>query len=337
MLVKLARALETWSIALADFAQSMAWAPDGHALALATLAGATVIVDGERGERLAFDSGHDGGALAVAWSPDGARIATGGQDASVRLLDRTGRLQHELEAGIGWVTHLAWSRSGDRVAAAAGQTLRVWSRDGVLLTEVNGYESTITSLFWLPGSTQLVTSCYGGLQFVDVGRPDWVRKLDWKGSILVAKPSPDGRFIATGNQDASVHVWETKSGKDLQMTGYPFKVRELAWCDADPLLATGGAPTITVWNFAGRGPAGKPPAELMGHEARVTDLAFIPRTGRIVSVSEDSSLRVWQRASTWKCIRHAAAATALHAVAIAPDGTRVAATGDDGRVTAWSL
>ena len=226
---------------------------------------------------------------------------------------------------------------GDRFAAAAGQSLRVWSRDGALVTEVSGYESTITSLFWLPGTSQIVTSCYGGLQFVDVGRPDWVRRLDWKGSILVAKPSPEGRFIATGNQDATVHVWETRSGKDLQMSGYAFKVRELAWCDADPLLATGGAPTITVWSFAGRGPAGKPPAQLSGHEGRVTELAFIPRTGRLVSVGEDRALRVWQRAATWKCIHHATADTALHGLAIALDGKRVAASGDEGRVTAWTL
>ena len=134
-----------------------------------------------------------------------------------------------------------------------------------------------------------------------------------------------------------MHVWETKSGKDLQMSGYASKVREVAWCDADPLLATGGAPTITVWNFAGRGPAGKAPAQLTGHEARVTDLAFVPKTGRLVSVAEDRTLRVWQRGTTWKCIRHAEAVTPLHGLAVNSDGRRVAASGSDGRVTAWTL
>ena len=243
----------------------------------------------------------------------------------------------ELDGGSDWVTHVAWSPSGDSFATAAGKTLRVWSRAGALLTEVNGYESTITSLFWLPGTQQLVTSCYGGLQFVTVGKPEWVRRLDWKGSILAATPSPEGRFIATGNQDATVHVWETRSGKDLQMSGYAFKVRELAWCDATPLLATGGAPTITMWSFAGRGPAGKAPVQLSGHEARVTDLAFVPKTGRLVSVGEDRALRVWQRSSTWKCIRHAEAETSLHGLAVSQDGRRVAASGTGGRVTAWTL
>jgi WD40 repeat protein len=337
MLVKPLRSLDTWTAELPDFAPALVWAPDGHALAVATLAGPVILLDGESGTQLAVDEGHAGGALALAWSSDGAWLASGGQDGHVRLFDATGRCQAELECGKGWVTHVGWSPSSDCVAAAAGKLLRIWSRSGELLTEVSGYDSTITSLFWLPGSDQLVTSCYGGLQFITVGKTDWVRRLDWKGSILVAKPSPDGRFIATGNQDATVHVWETKSGKDLQMTGYPFKVRELAWCNERPLLATGGAPTITVWSFSGKGPAGKAPDQLKGHEERVTDLAFVSGTTRLVSVGEDRALRVWQRASTWKCIRSAQAETPLHSLAVACGGKRVAAAGAEGRVTAWTI
>ena len=50
MLMKLLRSLETWTAELPDFAQSLAWAPDGHALAVATLAGPVVLLDGERGD-----------------------------------------------------------------------------------------------------------------------------------------------------------------------------------------------------------------------------------------------------------------------------------------------
>ncbi|MDB4964627.1 MAG: hypothetical protein JWN44_316 [Myxococcales bacterium] len=337
MLVKGAGSSETWVALLPDFAQALAWAPDGHALAVATLAGPVFLLDAERGERLAAAAGHGGGALAVAWSPDGTQLASGGQDGRVQLFDRSGRRQAELEASTGWVTHLAWSPTGECVAAAAGKKLRVWSRAGELVTDVDGYESTITGLFWLPGTEQLVTSCYGGLQFVTIGKPEWVRRLDWKGSILVAKPSPKGRFIATGNQDATVHVWETSSGKDLQMSGYAWKVRELAWCEAAPLLATAGAPSITVWDFGGKGPAGKPPTELSGHEERITDLAFLPGSERLVSVGVDCALRVWQRRGKWKCIRHLEAATPLHRLAVSHDGRRVAASGDDGRLTSWKL
>ena len=326
-----------WAAELPDFAQSLAWSADGRALAVASLAGPVVIFDGETGASIVFDEGHRGGALTLAWSPDGL-LASGGQDGMIRLFSiGEAALVGEVEGGGDWVEHLAWSPSGDCLASAAGKTVRVWSQARELLAEVTGYESTVSSLFWHPGKQEIVTSCYGGLQFLEVGKPEWIRKLDWKGSILTSAPSPDGRFIATGNQDASVHVWEVRSGKDLQMTGYPLKVRELAWCGNGPLLATGGSAVITVWSFAGRGPAGKPAEELNGHEARVTGLSFLPGSTRLVSVGEDQTVRTWEPGKGWRCSRTEKLETPLHSLAVSPDGKRAAVAGDGGLVTIWPL
>ena len=66
---------------------------------------------------------------------------------------------------------------------------------------------------------------------------------------------PTGRFIATGNQDSTVHLWITETGKDLHMSGYSTKVRELSWHANSRFLATGGGPAVVVWDFSGKGPA----------------------------------------------------------------------------------
>jgi WD40 repeat protein len=39
--------------------------------------------------------------------------------------------------------------------------------------------------------------------------------------------SPNGNFVASGNQDSTVYFWFIEGGEDLQMTGYPAEVREL--------------------------------------------------------------------------------------------------------------
>ncbi len=55
------------------------------------------------------------------------------------------------------------------------------------------------------------------------------KALDARDSGLRFAYIPDGHFIAKGNQEASVHFWYRKSGKNLLMTGYMMKVRQLSW------------------------------------------------------------------------------------------------------------
>ena len=41
--------------------------------------------------------------------------------------------------------------------------------------------------------------------------------------------SPSGKWLMTGNQDCSIHVWNTDNGGEMHMRGYAAKVRQLAW------------------------------------------------------------------------------------------------------------
>jgi WD40 repeat protein len=329
---------DRWTVELPDFAQALSWAPDGEALAVATLAGPVFVLDGETGKELARDAGHRGGAMAIAFSPDGTRLVSGGQDGCVLSWTRDGRRLGSQFGGGTWVDHVVWSPEGDCVATAAGRIVRLWTPALDLVAEVSGYESTVSSLFWLPGTSQMVTSCYGGLQFVEVGEAEWARHLDWNGAIVAAAPSGDGAYIAAGNQDASVHVWNTRTGRDLAMTGYRTKVRELAWSPDGQLLATGGGEEITLWSFAGRGPAGRAPEVLRGHEGRVTGLGFLPDGRRLVSCGDDGGLLIWERAGRkFQLTKVRETERSLHSLSLSPDGARVAVAADGGEVTVWPL
>ena len=74
-----------WRHALPDSAAALAMAPDGKSLAVATLAGEVELVDLATGKLGPSGARHRGGALAVAWSPNGT-LATAGQDGRVCLL-----------------------------------------------------------------------------------------------------------------------------------------------------------------------------------------------------------------------------------------------------------
>lgn len=59
------------------------------------------------------------------------------------------------------------------------------------------------------------------------------------------------------------------------MSGYPGKVSRLAFDDSGRWLAADGAPDVTIWDFAGKGPHGSSPRMLRAHDT-VTALTWRP-------------------------------------------------------------
>jgi len=70
--------------------------------------------------------------------------------------------------------------------------------------------------------------------------------------------SPDGKWLVSGNQDPSVHLWIPEQDIELQMSGYETKVKHLAFDHTSRWLATGGG-AMRAFGIA-RAPPGGPRA-----------------------------------------------------------------------------
>jgi WD40 repeat protein len=326
---------QQWSITLPDYVNALGFSPDGNALAAATLAGPVVVLDTTQGEVRYQLDGHAGGAFAVAWSPDGKVLATSGQDGMVELVNgASGSVIAKMAGGDAWVEHLSWSPDGRYLAVAAGKVAQFFSPGGKILGEVKSHASTISSLLWLPHADLAVTACYGGIQFLAVGEPQPVKRYEWKGSILSLAVTPDGKYVASGNQDNSVHAWRTSSGEDFQMAGYPTKVTTLAFSANSSILATGGGKEIALWDFSGKGPAGKKPTVLKGHEGLVTALSYARMNGqpRLISAGRDGLLCTWAPHLSPRTISVTKSAAPLERVIADPQGRFIAVADKVGQV-----
>jgi len=64
---------------------TMEWSPDGSRIAIASASPSVNLYDPESGDRKASCKGHEAGIYALAFSPDGQQLATGGFDGRVRI------------------------------------------------------------------------------------------------------------------------------------------------------------------------------------------------------------------------------------------------------------
>ncbi|MBM3675670.1 MAG: WD40 repeat domain-containing protein [Actinobacteria bacterium] len=323
----------TWRVDLGEFVSTVAWSPDGTAAAAGSLSGAALLLSTRDGQVVQKLTDHPLGVLALSFSPASGRLAVGGQDGLLRIYDLATGLDTAHTCGA-WVQALAWAPDGATVAAGAGRDLVVVADDGTERASWSDVPSTITSVAWATNGQRVAAGCYGGPRWYEPGAPGATAKVfDWKGSILTLAVAPNGKWLAAGNQDNSVHIWRLWSADDLQMSGYPAKVEAIAWDPTSRFLAVGSVGDVTIWDFSGRGPRGSTPVVLDGFSRRVTVVRYQHRGRRLAAGSADGLIVVWEPARHTLPIQVVGTDDEVSALEWSPDDTRLlfgTASGDVG-------
>ncbi|MCC9311558.1 hypothetical protein LN042_31595 [Kitasatospora sp. RB6PN24] len=277
-----------WTTAVDDAPIAVAAAAD--LVAIAGAGGTAWILEAATGTPVGTVT-LPGGLLAAAFSPDAAHLALSGPVGHALWRRADGRVLAE-QTGA-WSSAVRWA-APDRLAVASGRRALVLDTDGAQQWATDPAPSTVTDVAWLREGRRLASSAYGGVRCHERHTDKPVAEYKYLGSHLAIALNPNGRWICTGNQDSSIHIWRTRDGDDLTMQGYPEKIARLAFDDTGRWLASDGAPDITVWEFSGKGPAGTSPRSLRAHET-ITALAWRPGSSAVLaSAGAEGTVAFWR-------------------------------------------
>jgi WD40 repeat protein len=291
---------KSWAAELEDYVIDLAWSPDGGHLAAASSSGPIALFGAADGTKRELP-GHDGGTNCIAWTPASTRrlLASGGQDGTVRLWEgASGIPAAAARLSTGWVEHLEWNRSPEgkpALAATAGRRLALLGADGAVIASAADAPKTVSAITW--GHAQksgpvLAAAHFGGVRIFDAETLALKKELPYGNGIHALVWSPDGKWLVSGNQDPSVHLWIPEIDEEFQMSGYETKVKFLSFDCSSRWLATAGGKDACVWDCSGAGPEGRAP-EMFPHDGPVTALAFQNAHGLLASAAQDKGLNLW--------------------------------------------
>jgi tetratricopeptide (TPR) repeat protein len=233
--------------------------------------------------------GHTDFVQAVAFSPDGREVASGGLEGTLKLWDRQTSLPVVFDRHTGWVVRLAFRRDGRRVISeagpfkTAGETTLGWDPEtGDLdpaLTRVapearrDEYLPSSVFPFWV--APPPVTSPDGKLV---------VRAWDGAGGL----PSADR---SQAYSKSSAMIIDAATGRVRHsLVGHTADLVGIAFSPDGRRVATASLDrTIKLWDTA----TSREVFTLRGHTAGLLELAFSPDGHRIVSGAIDFTARVW--------------------------------------------
>jgi WD40 repeat protein len=354
------KVIKTFALNTTDGFPAVEFSPDGSKIVTTSYGGKLTIWDSETGDMLTIIE-NKGFLLTAAWSPDGTKIAYGGEAGELHIVDVSPEL-----SSVPDITAVAWSPDGTRIVEGSTDGfLRVWDTSGEALLDLKGVTGTTRSVDWSPDSTKIVSG--GDDKFVRVwdantgdvlatmeGHEDVIESVDW---------SPDGTKIAsTSFSDANTlrlwngtnHTpiasfdagllfgaqWNPDSSKLVLagQNGYVIVTDATTLATSSGSLSGGGILSVS-WSSDGskiasgnytsqieiwNSTATTKLATFNGHTDRVDAVAFSSNGQRLASTSNDGTLQIWDIA-TGQAIASFPKSIALTAsIAWSPDGTKIA-------------
>jgi len=311
----------------------------------------------QAGPRLLGGTGP--GTEAVAFSPNGAMIATGDRNGHAYLWDaatgqRTAALANFASrpaTSIPSADSVAFSPDGGMLAVGVNNgSTYLWNiatvkNTAVLTDPGTGGNSAVNTVAFSPDGTMLATGdCNGASYLWNLNTVQNVAALTEpaisRECVTSVAFSPDGTMLATGDADGRAYLWDLATHRVTAILRNGSPVSSVAFNPGGTILATGNQHGADLWVAATGQFAAKLAAPVAFQD--VSAVAFAP-SGRVLAAgNSEGSTVLWNIAARRRIATlvnpqgTGGSLAGVNAVAISPDGTTLAAGGFHGTYL-WNI
>ena len=309
----------------------VAFSPDGQRFAVAGNIGIW-LYDMATSRELALLTGHTGGVNAIAFSPDGTKIASGSDDRTVKVWDvATGGNIATLEGHTSWINSVAFSPDGMKIASGSrDQTIKLWDvSTGETIATLEGHTGSVNTIAFSSDGTLVSGSDDFTVKLWDVSTQTNIATLEehWD-EVKSVVFSPDGKILASGADNGTLKLWNVATRETIATYRY-VTVNSIAFSPDGSTFAVATNNHVKLWDVA----TGKKVATVEEYGGISGSVAFSPN-GTTLAIEKGDTVKLWEIAT--QNISILSHTRRIKSVAFSPNGA-ILASGSEGVVELWDV
>ena len=301
--------------------RSLAFSPDGELIAAGGNDNNVHVINAASGEEFVSLSGHDAPVTSVIFNAGGTRVISGSSDNTIRFWDISSvSYVRKFEIPGGRVGSALWNPDSRHIAVnistweSGPQTIDPDRESAVVWDVLSGEMVSIS--YWpakqpgwrhvliSPDASKVATVHNDVNEVTDTYANTEIQLLNLtpgsepiilsgrNGPINHTAFSPDGKTFVSAEDNKTITLWDTSSGKLLRtISGHKEWSASLLKFSSDGyrLVSASSDKTLRTWDVA----TGELLAILRGHEKTITKAIFSPDSSLVLSSSNDKTVRVW--------------------------------------------
>ncbi len=277
-----------------NWIMACSFSPNGNQVLSASMDHTLKLWDAASGLELATLEGHSDEVTDCAFHPDGRKVLSASKDRTMKLWDVKTK-----QSLLTWrehdhaPDHCAFSPDGERALSynRFHGEIKIWDvRFGKQISTINTEGNLAFCSFSADGTCvhtigrnrdlRIWSAESGDEQTEHVGHAD---------DVTVCAFSPDGTRFASGSKDGVLKLWDTESLAELKSFDTKAEINDLAFSHDGKKALISHRSTMKMLDLS----TGNELAYFKGHSGHITAFALSPDGSRIVSASDDHTLKIW--------------------------------------------